>query len=134
MKKQNRILLLAAAALLAACAMRDPPPASEAPPPRETLPKRSATSPPPADEAGVIRLRCDDGLQLRLRVLQDEVQVDGLPGGREVLLRDAGGVTPQQSVFSNARARAEFGLGAQASEAVVHLLQPQPRDLHCRPA
>ncbi len=110
-----------AAMLLAACA---------APAPVPSMPT-VGTDGPPAAEPGIIRLHCDDGLALRLRVLHDEVLVDGLPGGREVLLRDAGGVTPQQSVYANERVRAEFGLGAQASEAVVHLLQPQPRDLHC---
>lgn len=123
--RRAALMASAAALLLAACA------APEAPPPPPILSAPATADPAPAEPV-VLRLRCDDGLELRLRVLQDEVQVDGLPDGREVLLRDAGGVTSQQSVFSNARVRAEFGLGEQASEAVVHLLQPLPRDLHCR--
>lgn len=125
------ILVGLAALLLAACAARDAPPVvGPSLPAGRALPGPAAE--PMAAGSGVIALRCDEGLQLRLRVLHDEAQVEGLPGGPELLLRDAGGVTAQQSVFSNERVRAEFGLGAQASEAVVHLLQPQPRDLHCR--
>ncbi|WBY00132.1 hypothetical protein PE066_11635 [Ramlibacter tataouinensis] len=127
MAAMTRGALIAAAALLAACAALEPaPPAPVAPQPA-ALPAADAP-----DGPDVLRLQCDGGLQLRLRVRQDEVQVDGLPGGREVLLRDAGGVTDRQSVYSNEHVRAEFGLGAQASEAVVHLLQPQPHDLNCR--
>ena len=44
---------------------------------------------------------------------------------REVLLRDAGGLTPTQTVYSNPRMRAEFGLGAAGNQAVLrYLLQP----------
>ena len=39
--------------------------------------------------------------------------------GSDVLLRDAGGITPQQTVYSNARMRAEFGLGASGREAIL---------------
>jgi hypothetical protein len=129
---KNAVLLFAC--VLAGCATREP--AAPAVPPPVTAPVPASTSVSSAEVAapGTFKLRCDDGLELRLRMLQDEVHVEGLPTGREVLLRDAGGVTPQQSVFSSPRVRAEFGLGAQASEAVVHLLQPAPRDLHCRPA
>ena len=44
-----------------------------------------------------------------------------MPGsrGNDVLLRDAGGMTPQQTVYSNARMRAEFGLGASGREAIL---------------
>jgi hypothetical protein len=37
-----------------------------------------------------------------------------------VLYRDAGGTTPQQTVYANPRLRAEFGLGATGREAILH--------------
>jgi len=36
-----------------------------------------------------------------------------------VLLRDAGGTTPLQTVYTNARLRAEFGLGVSGREAIL---------------
>ena len=46
------------------------------------------------------------------------------PRGRQELLRDAGGLTPQQTVYSNAGIRAEFGLGVEGREAVLQLAKP----------
>ncbi len=43
--------------------------------------------------------------------------------GDDVLLRDAGG-QGTQTVYSNPRIRAEFGLGANGREAVLQYLQP----------
>jgi len=34
-------------------------------------------------------------------------------------------------VFSNSRLRAEFGVGADGREAVLHWLQPQPQSVRC---
>lgn len=87
-------LTLPAAALVAACA--------------------SPGAPPPGE-----LYRCDQALEFRVRFVDDSAIIDG-PRGLEVLLRDAGGLTPQQTVFSNARLRAEFGLGVNASEALLH--------------
>ncbi len=87
-------LMLPAAALLAACASPGAPPSGEL-------------------------YRCDQALEFRVYFVDDSALIDG-QRGPEVLLRDAGGVTPQQTVFSNARLRAEFGLGANASEALLH--------------
>ncbi len=47
------------------------------------------------------------------------------PRGRHELLRDAGGLTPAQTVYSSAQLRVEFGLGVQSREAVLHERQPQ---------
>ena len=46
------------------------------------------------------------------------------PRGRQELLRDAGGVTPQQTVYRNANVQAEFGLGVDGRQAVLRLAQP----------
>ena len=92
-------LALPAAALLVACAS-------------------PGAVPPGAPPSGEL-YRCDQALEFRVRFVDDSAVIDG-PRGLEVLLRDAGGLTPQQTVFSNARLRAEFGLGANASEALLH--------------
>ena len=39
--------------------------------------------------------------------------------GSDLLFRDAGGQGAQQTVYSNPRLRAEFGLGASGREAVL---------------
>ena len=51
--------------------------------------------------------------------------------GREQLLRDAGGITPRQTVYSNPRLRAEFGLGPGGDEALLHYASP-PLQVRCR--
>ncbi|WP_427914280.1 hypothetical protein ACPWT1_04885 [Ramlibacter sp. MMS24-I3-19] len=48
------------------------------------------------------------------------------------MLRDAGGVTPEQTVWSNDRLRAEFGLPPGDAGAVLHLLQPQASTVRCQ--
>lgn len=55
---------------------------------------------------------------------QDSAVLTG-PRGRQELLRDAGGLTPQQTVYSNASFRAEFGLGPEGREAVLRTVKPQ---------
>lgn len=62
--------------------------------------------------------RCEHGIEFRARVIDDTVVLDG-PGGRDLLQRDAGGEGPRQTVYSNSRMRAEFGLGASGGEAVL---------------
>jgi hypothetical protein len=127
-----------AALLLAACShapLPAPAPRAEAAPPRPPPPAGApaAVAPPSeADPPGVVRLRCDDGTRLRVAFADDEARVAGLPLGEQTLLRDAGGVTPQQSVFSNAAVRAEFGLDADSGGAQLHLLAPPAQTLHCR--
>ena len=48
--------------------------------------------------------------------------VDAGARGYDLLYRDAGGLTPQQSVYSNPRLRAEFGLGPSQGDAVLRYL------------
>jgi hypothetical protein len=79
-----------------------------------------------------MRLDCEGAGQVTARAGADEVHLSGLGGEPEVLLRDAGGTAAQQSVFSNPRWRAEFGLGDDARGAVLHQLQPVQRTLNCR--
>jgi hypothetical protein len=65
-----------------------------------------------------------------VRFADDSAFIDSPKRGSEVALRDAGGVTPQQSVYSNAHLRAEFGLGPAGRGAKLHYL-PDPQTAHC---
>jgi hypothetical protein len=65
------------------------------------------------------RYRCDGGLEFNVHFGDGAATVDALPGGSQILLRDAGGATPQQTVYSNERMRVEFGLGETGREAIM---------------
>jgi len=75
-----------------------------------------------ADPAGQLRYRCDNGLQFTVAFADDAAKLKG-GRGDEVLLRDAGG-QGAETVYSNPRLRAEFGLGANGREAALQYLQP----------
>jgi hypothetical protein len=114
---------LAAGAALWGCAVA--PPDSPSPPPVS-----APSSPPLGGIAGVPRYRCDQGTEFTVRFAQDTALIVNPKRGSEVLLRDAGGLTPQQTVYSNARLRAEFGLGPAGREARLRYL-PEPEVAHC---
>jgi len=112
---------LAAAVLCACTAWPQPPSASPRPPgPAAGVP----------EPAGLPRYRCDHDLAFTVQQGEDAVTIDAGPRGREQLLRDAGGLTPRQSVYSSAGLRAEFGLGAGGNEAVLRYAEP-PLVVHC---
>jgi hypothetical protein len=77
-----------------------------------------------------MQYRCDDATEFTVRFADDGAAVDEPARGSQQLLRDAGGVTPQQTVYSNGRLRAEFGLGGRGDEASLHYVSP-PLQLHC---
>jgi hypothetical protein len=64
------------------------------------------------------RYRCEQDIAFSVRFVDDSAIIDSTSGG-DVLFRDAGGTTPQQTVFSNTRVKAEFGLGESGREAVL---------------
>ncbi len=64
------------------------------------------------------RYRCEQGIAFSVRFVDNSAIIDSTTGS-DVLFRDAGGVTPQQTVFSNTRVKAEFGLGESGREAVL---------------
>lgn len=72
--------------------------------------------------------RCDKGMQFSVAFANDAAVLKGARGD-DVLLRDAGG-QGAQTVYSNPRMRAEFGLGAGGREAVLRYLQ-QPVVARC---
>jgi hypothetical protein len=68
---------------------------------------------------GQQRYRCEHGIEFTVRFVDDTAMLDAGARGYDLLYRDAGGLTPQQSVFSNPRLRAEFGLGSGNNEALL---------------
>ena len=77
-------------------------------------------------EAARYRCQADnkDDVGFTVRFANDSATINS-NRGYEVLYRTAGGLTPSQTVYSNPRMRAEFGLGASGNEAILrYLLQP----------
>jgi len=64
------------------------------------------------------RYRCDQGIAFSVKFVDDSALIDS-SRGHNILFRDAGGQGEGQTVYSNAVARAEFGLGASGREAVL---------------
>ena len=62
--------------------------------------------------------RCEAGVEFTARFIDNTAVLDG-SRGYDVLYRDAGGIGDKQSVYSNPRMRAEFGLGASGREAIL---------------
>jgi hypothetical protein len=125
---------LAALALATAAGCAAPPPLPVVPAVTTAVPAPSppppVTAPAQPAAAAAARYRCDRGIEFTVRFADDSAFIESSNGGSEVALRDAGGVTPQQSVYSNAHLRAEFGLGAQGREAKLQY-PPDPRVAHC---
>ncbi len=106
-----------AAAVLGACTAAPQAPPASAP--------ASAVAPASAPAAaGLPRYRCDHGIAFTVQYGDDSVTIDAGARGRHVLLRDAGGVTPQHTVYSNDGLKAEFGLGAAGNEAILRYAEP----------
>jgi hypothetical protein len=119
-----KLLVLAlVAAVLWGCATTPaapPAPASPASPAPSTSPAEPAAAAERASPgASLDHYRCDEGVDFTVRFADDSARIDAGPFGSDELLRDAGGTTPQQTVYSNARMRAEFGLGASGREAIL---------------
>ncbi len=62
--------------------------------------------------------QCEHGIEFTVRFVDDTAVLDGTRG-KDILYRDAGG-QGAQTVYSNPRVRAEFGLGASGREAMLH--------------
>ncbi len=126
--------VMAAVLLAAVVASGCGSPAAPAKPAAQVLPNVSvpaspARSPPTAN-ASLPYYRCDQGTEFTVRFVDDTAVLDSGPRGIDVLLRDAGGATPQQTVYSNSRVRAEFGLGAGGREAILRYVTT-PLVAHC---
>ncbi|MGZ5181026.1 MAG: hypothetical protein ACXWC6_05935 [Ramlibacter sp.] len=133
MNASRALWAMALAGALGGCAHRvqpTPAPAAAADPAPVQPPEEAGTAPPRSD-AEAPSYRCDGGVAFTVRDDGDFVLLRGLPRGDERLGRDAGGVTPSQTVYSSATLRAEFGLGSDGRDALLHDLV-SAADLHCR--
>ncbi|MEO7391734.1 MAG: hypothetical protein ABIU58_06140 [Ramlibacter sp.] len=88
------------------------------------------TTPVTVPAASVSQYRCDRNITFAVRFGDDSAAIDSAMLGKEMLLRDAGGLTQQQTVYSNARMRAEFGLGGNGRAAILRVASP-PLVAHC---
>jgi hypothetical protein len=116
---------------LGGCA--SPPPAQS--PPLAPAPAAAPAAPaapvePAAPRPAAMRYQCDHDVNFTVEYGEDSATVDVSGHGHEVLPRDAGGVTPRQTVYSSEHMRAEFGLGADGKEAVLRYAEP-PLVLRC---
>jgi len=116
------------AAVLCGCAARSAaaapattagPGTAASAPQRPDVPAQPPTAQAGSGPARPWNYRCDGGLEFNVHFGDGVATVDGAPGGSQVLLRDAGGATPQQTVYSNEHMRVEFGLGEAGREAIV---------------
>ncbi len=110
--------------------MAPAPAAAPAPRAAAAGPAATAASAAIAAPAAPAHYRCDNDIEFTVRFGDDSAIVDAGPRGREELPRDAGGATPQQTVYSNTHMRAEFGLGVSGREALLRYAQP-PLLAHC---
>ena len=78
---------------------------------------------------GMQAYRCDQGLTFSVSFVNNTAVLKGARGD-DVLLRDAGG-QGAQTVYSNPRLRAEFGLGEGGREAALQYLK-QPLTARCQ--
>lgn len=85
----------------------------------------AATAPP-----ALPRYRCENGLEFEVRFGDGSAQLRFASRAPELLLRDAGGTSPQHVVYSSTHAKAEFGLGADGREAKLNLVAP-PVEARC---
>jgi hypothetical protein len=97
-------------------------PAAPAAPEQPAQPTRS--------DPGLQRFRCDNGIAFTVRFGEGTAEIDAGSQGAELLLRDAGGITPAQTVYSSTQLKAEFGLGADGRQAMLHYASP-PLEARC---
>ena len=79
--------------------------------------------------SGMQAYRCEQGLTFSVSFVNDTAVLKGARGD-DVLLRDAGG-QGAQTVYSNPRLRAEFGMGEGGREAALQYFQP-PLTARCQ--
>jgi hypothetical protein len=134
MRKSLTAGMLAAAAAWG-CTVPAPAPSSGVAPAADRAPAAipapsAGTVPPSSPSAAGGRYRCEHNIEFNVRFADDSAVIDAGPRGSETLLRDAGGATPQQTVYSSTRMRVEFGLGVSGREAILRYALP-PLVAHC---
>lgn len=80
--------------------------------------------------SGAPRYRCDNNIAFTVRFGDGTADIDAGSRGQDALLRDAGGLTPQQTVYSSTRLKAEFGLDPAGRGAKLNYAAPA-LEAHC---
>ena len=117
--------------LLGGCAPHSPPVPvpTEHPAPQPSAPAASAPEPP--KPPALPHYACDNGVAFDLRLGDGSAELLFASREPEMLMRDAGGVTPQQTVYSSTKLKAEFGLDPGGRGAQLNFADP-PAQLRCR--
>jgi len=112
---------------VAACTSVPLPPMAPLPPgsPAGTLPAGPLPS-----ASTVAKYRCEHDIAFTVRFYNGSASIDAGARGMETLLRDAGGVTPQHTVFSSTTMKAEFGLEPEGRGAKLTYASP-PLEAKC---
>jgi hypothetical protein len=84
----------------------------------------------PASKPQPPHYRCDGGLEFDVRFGDGSAELLFASREPQTLLRDAGGTSPEHTVYSNTSAKAEFGLGTDGREAKLNLVSP-PLQARC---
>jgi len=100
---------------------------SIAPPP---VPAAPAPAPAATPATALPLYRCDQGIEFSARFGEGTAELEIAGRGRELLLRDAGGLTPQQTVYSSTRLKAQFGLEPEGRGAKLNFVSP-PIEVNC---
>jgi hypothetical protein len=113
--------IAAAALLLAGCASPPvaSPPVAPAPPAPPPAAPQAAAKPPQLPH-----YRCDGGIEFDARFGDGSVELLFKDRDPQTLLRDAGGTSPGQTVYSSTKAKAEFGLEPNGRGAKLNLVDP----------
>ena len=115
--------------LVGGCAARPQPPVAPVAPAPVAPPAAPVALAAPAPPAPP-RYACDQGIEFSVRFVDGAAELDIAGKGRETLLRDAGGVTPQQTVYSSTKLKAEFGLEPDGRGARLNFVTP-PIEARC---
>jgi hypothetical protein len=108
---------------LAACASHPPPALAPAP---ASAPV-ATPAPPPAPTVSTPKLPhyvCGQDAAFDVRFGDGSAELLFASGESETLMRDAGGTSPQQAVFSSTRMKVEFGLDPDGRGAQLNVAQP----------
>lgn len=127
----SRCALAGALLLLGGCAPHSLPAPAPAQPAVPQPPAPAASAPAPPRPPALPHYRCDQGLAFDVRFGDGDAQLLFASRESETLLRDAGGVTPQQTVYSSTKLKAEFGLDPDGRGARLNFTDP-PREAQCR--
>ena len=119
--------LAIAVLILGGCASRAPQPA----PPETTVPlaPRTIEAPRPPKQA-LPHYRCDNNVEFDVRFADGSAELRFAWREPETVLRDAGGVTPEQTVYSSTTVKAQFGLEPEGRGAKLNFTAP-PLEVRC---